>query len=574
MLSGPVKTFNNPSQQVLAEQTILAAREQCKSDIDSVFDRSPLPPGSPRRLAAMNVFASLSRSFSDRDEPNMTKGYRPQGDMDSQEADWRNMESHPKPFSYTSLADSIAWEISHDDAVQSCLGIDSVDSFMGLLRAACSHEAEHGQVQRPHLYQPGVAKVANSTQSHIVRLSLICLQDCLDAFKLLTAGFLSSEPHKTCENGQCEIDGIVRLRSHLDSYIANLSHTLLSQKKDQYRRHWLSVFHSLCIQTYVQSGLVFIKKEQMTRIRHIPSPDFFLGCQYLRVPTLLFHAVVSQYDSQLGREMRQILTQISLSRDTSIPDSFESSLPLSTDLAVMETSLGAEIETTYDSFARLLQPAIIDNGQNPGSQKPLRTGRINGSERAASGASAPPPLTDLRQLAKKPVPIANPHVQPKYIDSSSTSSISSARSISSASMDSASLTNLSGRSRVSSPASSIWNGSNGSTKHSSSRSHSLTASSPNMQHSFNHRQQIPNFAPEGVFLGSSTGTCLSDGFKIQRGQRYALLISVINCKFYRIRLTYITVSDQLCWLHPPGTSLLGEPQTRRRRRILARHFVP
>ena len=123
----------------------------------------------------------------------------------------------------------------------------------------------------------------------------------MEAMPLYGTGACDTQIHLECQPSQCRMEAIANLNLHLGLYLDELSRVLF--KKENMRNKklwWLSVFYSLCIQSYVRKSLVALGSHPLGRVDSSLRADHSLQqwglAQYLYVPIKLFTAVSGTYD--------------------------------------------------------------------------------------------------------------------------------------------------------------------------------------------------------------------------------------------------------------------------------------
>ncbi|KAH6667853.1 hypothetical protein B0J14DRAFT_488902 [Halenospora varia] len=172
----------------------------------------------------------------------------------------------------------IAWEISGSISSDEFLDVETPGTLLVLLQSAA-------------LYQ------AKLETDQLIPQSLVCLRSSLEALRAKNLGQLHASSHQVCTISSCKIECISNLEMHVNLYVDELSRVLFRKDNKHNKRWWLSVFYSLCIQSYVRRGIVELVKPE-----NIENPSFLVhpAWQYLLLAVRLFIASSSTYDPLTG----------------------------------------------------------------------------------------------------------------------------------------------------------------------------------------------------------------------------------------------------------------------------------
>lgn len=105
-------------------------------------------------------------------------------------------------------------------------------------------------------------------------------------------GFFVTSLHTGCGpiHCHCKVASMRDLFSHLGTYMAAVSGKIRSPKIGQQRQLWLSVFHSLCIQSHVRHALMFVEN-QLSSLGFSSSPAKIWSSEYSQSVAVFFKAV-------------------------------------------------------------------------------------------------------------------------------------------------------------------------------------------------------------------------------------------------------------------------------------------
>lgn len=215
-------------------------------------------------------------------------------------------------------------------------------------------------------------------------ISMICLNGCLQALRLISAGLLQPSGHDECSSGGCEVHCIRELLACVRAYVDELSAVMFNKENMRDRRWWLSTFYSLCIQSYVRHSLLAIEKHLCFPDLDDVSAEDLTSTQYLHLAAVLFTAASAKYDPLLGGQYQYALTDNSVIPETSIPELHHSSVRAACEV---DTWGEAGIKSSYQFLRRLLQIGSLDfddlnnqdvpmddPGDQLGSEEPTKTG--------------------------------------------------------------------------------------------------------------------------------------------------------------------------------------------------------
>ncbi|KAF4636462.1 hypothetical protein G7Y89_g1614 [Cudoniella acicularis] len=122
---------------------------------------------------------------------------------------------------------------------------------------------------------------------HLIEISLRCLQSALEALRVQSLCPITSATHQNCTPSSCQVECLSTLDANLTSFLDLLSEVIFKKNSNYCRDWWLSVFYSLCIQSYVRKLLVAL-------VSHLDFPGSreqrAATSQYLQVPVELFAA--------------------------------------------------------------------------------------------------------------------------------------------------------------------------------------------------------------------------------------------------------------------------------------------
>lgn len=99
-------------------------------------------------------------------------------------------------------------------------------------------------------------------QDQLIKESLLCLHFSLEAVRVQSSCTLTKAAHQACCSSSCKIDCLSRLDAKLKTYLNLLSKVLFKKNSKNCRDWWLSVFYSLCIQSYVRKSLITFVSHQ------------------------------------------------------------------------------------------------------------------------------------------------------------------------------------------------------------------------------------------------------------------------------------------------------------------------
>ncbi|TAQ88959.1 hypothetical protein B7494_g2720 [Chlorociboria aeruginascens] len=170
-----------------------------------------------------------------------------------------------KPLNECILA--IIWGL-HSHSLVAFLGSETKDWFFELLTSAGSYQAEQENDQ-------------------LIAQSLICLRVSLEAHLVkYDGGLYDDQTHENCSIGDCKVECMANLDLHLQLFVDELSRVIL--KKENLRNKegwWLSVFYSLCIQSFVRKALMLLSVDTTA-----------VTSEYLFIAVRLFIASTGAYD--------------------------------------------------------------------------------------------------------------------------------------------------------------------------------------------------------------------------------------------------------------------------------------
>ncbi|KAH8817192.1 hypothetical protein F5884DRAFT_778718 [Xylogone sp. PMI_703] len=92
----------------------------------------------------------------------------------------------------------------------------------------------------------------------LIKQSLLCLQASLEAVRVQSSCTLTRATHQECNPSSCKINCFSELDINLGAYLDLLIKVLFKKNSKNRRDWWLSVFYSLCIQSYVRKLLITI----------------------------------------------------------------------------------------------------------------------------------------------------------------------------------------------------------------------------------------------------------------------------------------------------------------------------
>ncbi|KAM7195931.1 hypothetical protein V8F20_007296 [Naviculisporaceae sp. PSN 640] len=312
-----------------------------RQSVDSAYEQCLLAAESQRfaDMKAVLEGASDKISISEDGIKHEFVSFVEEGRYRNQEClSSRKFTYQETSLSYSDLIAAIAWELAENKSVLSLLEIRSWKTPMTMLETASIYEAEVGQTS-------------------LVMISMICLNRCLQALRLISAGLLLPGAHDDCSAAGCEVHCIRELLACVRAYIDELSAVMFNKENMRDRRWWLSTFYSLCIQSYVRHSLLVIEKHLcFPDLDDVPAEDL-TGTQYLHLAAVLFTAASAKYDPLLGGQYQYALTDNSVIPETSIPELHHSSVR-----AACEVDTWAEtgIKSSYQFLRRLLQIGSLD----------------------------------------------------------------------------------------------------------------------------------------------------------------------------------------------------------------------
>jgi hypothetical protein len=134
-------------------------------------------------------------------------------------------------------------------------------------------------------------------QDQLIPHSLICLHTCLEAVRVNEVCkrlYSGNSIRLFCSSSHCEHDFISSIAAHLDRFIVEPSKVLSLKENMNHKLWWLSVFYSLCIQSYVRRILLDLARN------HVPPGTQQEGFkQYLHFALRLFIAASGAHDPLL-----------------------------------------------------------------------------------------------------------------------------------------------------------------------------------------------------------------------------------------------------------------------------------
>ncbi|KAM7213541.1 Fez family zinc finger protein 2 [Rhypophila decipiens] len=318
--------------------------ERCGSfrsqrSMDSVYERCLLGAESQRfaDMKAVLEGASDKISIAEGGIKRDFVSFVELGRYRNQDCLSRRFTYQETSLSYSDLIATIAWELAENETALPLLEIKSWKALMTMLETACIYEAEVGQTE-------------------LVMISMICLRQCLQALRLISADLLHASAHEDC-TAHCEVHYIRELLACVRAYIDELSGVIFNKENMRDRRWWLSTFYSLCIQSYVRHALLAIEKQLcFPDVDDVP-PEDLTSTQYLHLAGVLFTAASAKYDPLLGGQYQYALTDNSVIPETSIPELHHASVRAACEV---DTWGEAGIKSSYQFLRRLLQIGSLD----------------------------------------------------------------------------------------------------------------------------------------------------------------------------------------------------------------------
>ena len=127
----------------------------------------------------------------------------------------------------------------------------------------------------------------------MIELSSLCLQASLEAIQAQEDSELHNFSHTNCTSSACKIDSVNKLNACLKEYIKLLSDVIFKKNARLCKDWWLSVFYSLCIQSFVRGALIVL-------VSKFDANQATAASQYLHLAVNLFfvtcNATVKGYD--------------------------------------------------------------------------------------------------------------------------------------------------------------------------------------------------------------------------------------------------------------------------------------
>jgi len=121
----------------------------------------------------------------------------------------------------------------------------------------------------------------------------------MKALRLLSRGLLD---HCSCDNGQCNLIRLCGLDKSITQYVKMLTSAMFYKKRAE-GDHWLLVFYSLNIQSYVRLALIAIEN-QLSGCQIGGAASSLASFGYLHMATTVFNAISAQNNHTLARRLQ------------------------------------------------------------------------------------------------------------------------------------------------------------------------------------------------------------------------------------------------------------------------------
>ena len=136
-----------------------------------------------------------------------------------------------------------------------------------------------------------------------------CLWCCMKALRLDSAKLLSANAHSSCSSKRCISPGLCGLSTHVPQYVESLTGALLGKKRNE-NSHWLLIFYSLCIQSYVRRALMVLEESWQSICAGAENATGLLGsANYLHTAASLFTRISAQNKGKLEDEILRTVPQ-------------------------------------------------------------------------------------------------------------------------------------------------------------------------------------------------------------------------------------------------------------------------
>jgi hypothetical protein len=217
----------------------------------------------------------------------------------------------------------------------------------------------------------------NLKQDALIAKSHCCLRTALETMQVISQGYMSRATHESCGSSFCKVHCISNIAFHLDDFLDELSRVLFSKQNRMQKSQWLSIFYSLCIQSYVRRVLVHLsgKGNGFPEVSAKRASRFE---QYLHLGLRLFTAASGSYDPLMQ-------DYSSISEELATDEKLIAKLYQDAQLSVKQASWKErKINNSYDYLKESFEDAGGHLGENPysetdsGMPPPLKRTLIDG----------------------------------------------------------------------------------------------------------------------------------------------------------------------------------------------------
>jgi hypothetical protein len=136
------------------------------------------------------------------------------------------------------------------------------------------------------------------------------LHASLEAVRIQSSCKLTKASHQACSSTSCEIGCLSKVDANLKTYLDMLYEVMFDKNSKNRREWWLSVFYSLCIQSYVRKSVIILVSHLGQEDNDGPATATTTANKYLQLVVELFAACNDTGKNMTPSAITSIIRQI------------------------------------------------------------------------------------------------------------------------------------------------------------------------------------------------------------------------------------------------------------------------